>query len=249
MDPNEVILELDSGWAYYFQSKVGEQKVIPSFRYDEFGGSTLIHKACDAAQKLETEYDLGLAIARDGLWLGYIFDKHGWPVNITRMHRSGGGATWQPIDFTEEDIKGKRVLVLDSDTVTGRTIKTAVSELQKLGPESVGVLLMYDSVPIMVDTAKSILSDFDIRPALFDGANKVLELLPTSNGLELKCQIGNGAPKIEYYGDGHYLWLKCEANVPEGIKAMSLQRNFDPSAQAVVELGIRMNESSINRNI
>lgn len=94
-------------------------------------------------QEVRKSYDVGVAIATGGLYAAYLFDLAGLPIMEVEMKRKGPGASWKPREnFQGEKLAGKKVLILENDIVTGRTLRRAVRELQQYAPASIGVCFM-----------------------------------------------------------------------------------------------------------
>lgn len=85
-------------------------------------------------------YDHGVGIATGGLGLTYIMARMGLPVSIVDAHRYGKGATFS-WNGEEPDLRGKRVAVLETDVVSGRTSRRVLRELRRLRPESIDLVL------------------------------------------------------------------------------------------------------------
>lgn len=154
-------------------------------------------QACRAAQTLKTQYDLGIALATDGLWLGYVFHAHGVPTKAVKLRRMGGGATWQPIDnITPQEVEGKRILLFDNDVVTGRTIKRAVKELNRFSPEYIDLLLVYELTCLSIRAYHKWKEKWNLERGIYDLSQK-------------------------------NIWIKTRDRVPQGIrKVRTLQDNF-----------------------
>lgn len=137
----ELMNELNERYETYIASQVSKAKAktAPSFSRFHY-----LNEACGIAQKLHKDYDLGIALATDGLWLGYIAKQFDFPTLNVKMGRRFNGAIWNPIDeVCRETIEGKKIVVFDNDIVTGRTIKRAAREIKKLNPEYADLLLVY----------------------------------------------------------------------------------------------------------
>ena len=93
-----------------------------------------------AAEGLKGQYDLAIPLANGGLRLGRVFEQHSYTVKPVKLHRHGKGATWKPL-VPLGDLEGKRILLLEDDMVTGRTIRKAAQELGKHSPQVIDVLL------------------------------------------------------------------------------------------------------------
>lgn len=145
MDPNKFVSYLVEEFRRYVALKLGSNNRIPCF-YD-------VERACNAAQRLAVDYDLGIGLATSGLSLEFIFGLHGLPTKTIKLERRGRGAIWQPIDsLTDESIQDKRLILFDNDAITGRTLRRAVRELSRLAPRYIDLLLVYKSTPLMPNT-------------------------------------------------------------------------------------------------
>ncbi len=103
------------------------------------------------AYSLREQYDLCVAIAAKGLRAGYFFELFGMPLIIADTHLRRRG---QERSYTEHRwlgeiepawIRDKRIIVVDNDIVTGRTLKRVAKELSRFDPKSLAVALT-DSV-------------------------------------------------------------------------------------------------------
>lgn len=104
-----------------------------------------IARTFNPASILTPNYDVGVSIAHGGLWSAYAFDFFGLPIIIAEAHRKGKGATFRWHDSPER-IKDSRVLVLDKDAVTGRTLRRTVREIEKYSPKSLDLFFNHDPV-------------------------------------------------------------------------------------------------------
>jgi len=119
---------------------------------DEGNGSGFgyIPSLCKIARHLKGRYDVGVALARDALLLGYVFERHGLPVLVAQPSTEGiakdGEASWKSIDrIDEQTIGDKRVLVLELDVLHGRTLRTVAKELTKYSPKSLDIFFILDT--------------------------------------------------------------------------------------------------------
>ena len=177
----------------YVASKLPNSRV-PCIIYKE--------EACRAAQTLRTQYDLGIALATDGLWLGYVFQVHGFPTKAVKLRRIGRGATWEPIDpITPQEVEAKRIILFDNDVVTGRTIKRAVKEVSRFSPEYIDLLLVYEMTCL--------------NRKMYHKWKK-------------KWRLGRGT----YSSDQKDIWINTRDRVPQGIrKVRTLQHDFKLEAR------------------
>lgn len=104
-----------------------------------------IHGIFNAAANLTKNYNVGVCVAKGGLFSSYAFNVFGLPIIVTEAHRKGSSATFNWHD-NPEDIKNKRVLVIDKDVVTGRTLRRTVKEIKKYSPNSIDLFLNHDPV-------------------------------------------------------------------------------------------------------
>lgn len=96
--------------------------------------------AWKAVQELKNDYDAVVAIARDGLRMGLLFELiDELPVHVVEMYRTEESSTWNPTDSLKLD--GKSVLILEHDVRKGLTIQKAAKEIQCLKPKRVDLLL------------------------------------------------------------------------------------------------------------
>ncbi|MFO1519097.1 MAG: phosphoribosyltransferase [bacterium] len=90
---------------------------------------------------LSSEYDVFVGIARAGLFSASVADLLGLPNYAMEVHAHGRRKpTSRWVDSVgEEQISGKRVLLLDKDAVTGATVEEAVRLLAPLHPSEIGI--------------------------------------------------------------------------------------------------------------
>lgn len=123
--------------------------------HNSFYGNHYLSYAKEAAKVLRSEYDLGIGLAKDGLWLQFVFDHYGMPTKAVRLNRKGKGAIWKPIDnITREDVNNKKIILFDNDAITGRTLKRAVKELENYYPEFIDLMLIHKHTPISLSKYK-----------------------------------------------------------------------------------------------
>ena len=170
-----------------------------------------LEKVCDAAQKLEGQYDLGIGVAKKGLWSSFVFNLHGLPTRDVLVMRLGEGRFMLPISpLYRKDIEGKRILLFDNDLVTGRTIEALVGNLKPANPRSVDLLLIYGYPQFEED---------------FYG--QVKDLFPE------EAILGKT--------DDGKIVLDTSCNVPDGIdKAISLEVDFEPSKKNLVTIASKL---------
>lgn len=131
--------------------KVGEKANRNLRFYNTNAGATRMLKA---VRGLVPEYDVGVVIANDGFDMGFVAERYGLPVLVTKMNRKTQGrkdwnsegywtdVEWNPIDeFSDRTIRDKRVIVFEGDIVTGATLKKAASEIERYGPKEMDLML------------------------------------------------------------------------------------------------------------
>ncbi len=209
------------GLVKYITSKAGEGA--------SFSPPINVSEAHVAAQRLSGEYDLGIELANDGLTLGYIFHLHGFPTKAVKLGRKGRGAVWQPLeDLKERDIKDKRLLLMDIDVVTGRTLKRAVHELGKYSPQLMDLLLVHENTILNVKTYKNWRRIYNLpSPQEVWSHLDVVGYRETPVGLQLDFrQEGNWIDTLEY-GNSQIVSMNVRRNVPPQIrKTMTLSKDF-----------------------
>ncbi len=95
------------------------------------------------AQKIREQYDLGICLANGGAYAAYLFNVAGLRIMDVDMKRKGKGAVWNPKKtFKASEIPEKRVLIIENDVLTGRTLRRAVREIQRYHPKMIGVCFM-----------------------------------------------------------------------------------------------------------
>jgi len=113
---------------------------IPTWTFHE----GMLASACRAAKQLHGEYDFAIGIAKKGLWSSFVFSKLGIPTRDAVVVRDGNWRRMFPMDeITTDAVEGKKILLLDNDAVTGRTISTVLDELNGVGARQVDVLLIH----------------------------------------------------------------------------------------------------------
>jgi hypoxanthine phosphoribosyltransferase len=113
-------------------------------------GVSLILDYFAYAREISQNYDLGIAIAEGGYTTSYPFVKMGLPVMDVNMKKIGRGASWKPkSNYDSGNIPGKKVLILEDDIVTGKTLKRACREISKFNPAEIAVCLSLQSLDMI----------------------------------------------------------------------------------------------------
>src|SRR3989344_6968792 len=109
-----------------------------------------IDRSIVMAYELASKYDVGVGIAKGGLGLAYATNLFGLDTRIVESHSLYRGRIRKKTTFEAHDdisdIEGKRVLVLDNDTVRGLTLKKVGDELKKLNPDCIDVAFVHNPV-------------------------------------------------------------------------------------------------------
>jgi hypothetical protein len=128
---------------------MGEMGIMPLMNpLDVFSWSAqtdIVESAAHASMELSCDYDLGVGIAKRGLWLSYMFSRSGMETQDLLVKRFPSGCfTFKIDDFDIDRLRGCRILLFDNDAVTGSSVIAAGEHLQKLlGPERIDLLLIY----------------------------------------------------------------------------------------------------------
>jgi|GEM_PF-1937845 len=103
-----------------------------------------LESACRAANELASQYDVGIGIAKKGMWLSFIFSKLGLSSYDVLVVRNGDDRFCCPMDeLFGRMLDGKRILIFDNDAVTGITVKRIVEMIgESVTPEFVDLLLI-----------------------------------------------------------------------------------------------------------
>ncbi|MBW3019461.1 phosphoribosyltransferase [Candidatus Woesearchaeota archaeon] len=229
--------KLEEGFQHYVLEKVGPEmaeKVSPFGLFERTVGG---FKALKAIREIILEYDHGIELAKDGLFLGYLCSLYGLDTRAVKLSRRGRGATWKPLEPIP-DLNGKRVLVLDNDAITGRTLRRAGRELQSMGPKRVDLMLMFSSTPLGLDCLKKygehLLNVDEVmqksKPNVVDYDLDAGKYWSTKYQSQCKfCGDKSSCRKcswVEEY-DAHVISVDCEVNVPDTIQRRFFVSRFD----------------------
>ncbi|MFA5993049.1 MAG: phosphoribosyltransferase [Candidatus Pacearchaeota archaeon] len=102
------------------------------------------------AHSIARNYDLGIGIAKGGLPLAYMFNLFGLDIRVVESHPRYNGRMRKIPTFKAHDdisdIRGKRILVLENDTLSGKTLERVGSELVRYNPATIDVAFIYDPI-------------------------------------------------------------------------------------------------------
>ncbi len=115
---------------------------IEAPNYNQYPGH--LASAWNAVQSLISKYDTIVGIARKGLWLSFLFALEN-PSKVRELYvaRAAGRRVTAPIShFVTADVKNKRILLLDNDALTARTVAYVAGEFMKRGATHVDALFV-----------------------------------------------------------------------------------------------------------
>ncbi|MFH1393467.1 MAG: hypothetical protein ABII71_02405 [Candidatus Micrarchaeota archaeon] len=103
-----------------------------------------LESACRAAAELSGDYDVGIGIAKKGMWLSFIFSTLGLTTYDIMVVRDGGNRTMMPMDRLSPDVlDGSRVLLFDNDAITGGSANAIAALIRAAtNPKHIDVLLV-----------------------------------------------------------------------------------------------------------
>ncbi len=228
----EYLNELKTEYENYVLRKLGPEafKKTPNFyKFKSIDGKFMFEEACRAAQNVSKNYDLGISLAVDGLWLGYILEKSGFPVKAVKLKRKGNGATWKELDkLDRSEIENKKLILLDNDSITGRTIKRAANEIHKYNPEFIDLLLVFEQTPITVKTYKSFKEyNFKTIEEIFLKLN-IKEIEEVKEGIIIRYLDKYNKEEIIFKENEEFLFLlNTRTNITKEIrKIFTLEKDF-----------------------
>ncbi len=139
---------------------------IPSAVAYEFPG------VVNVASALAGKYDLGIGVAKGGLYLTFIFESFGLETKIVQCHRRGRGAifSWEE-EPKNAELEGKKLIVLENDVITGRTTRRVIRELRKYNPAQVDLALVHNPTSTEPKKGKPLFGTF--LPAVPSGYDQV----------------------------------------------------------------------------
>lgn len=126
-----------------------------------------LERACAAAKHLAPRYDLGVGIAKKGLWLSFIFSLYGVQSYDCLVLRDGERRSAHHLGYNKKkDALKKKILIFDNDAVTGLTIKSAAKHLSAARPELIDALLIYARTELKPEYYDQIKSQFKNNPTV-----------------------------------------------------------------------------------
>ncbi|MDP3882170.1 MAG: phosphoribosyltransferase [Nanoarchaeota archaeon] len=127
----------------YTAERLGFERRYNTANFNQYVG--YLERACHAAETLSSQYDLGLGVAKKGMWLSYVFSLYGLTAHDLLVARTGpvtrAGLPLTPLYST--DVPDKKILIFDNDLVTGKTVEAVAEKMIKAGAEKTDLLLIY----------------------------------------------------------------------------------------------------------
>lgn len=107
---------------------------------------------------LRSQYDIVISIAKGGLFPGEVARLLGMPVRVVEIHahRRKRPQVRLAENLKDEEIRGKRVLVVDKDTITGASVLTAQKIIGKFMPACMGAYFALPPGHLIGSSAKAI---------------------------------------------------------------------------------------------
>lgn len=143
------------------------EKLVPEIRdapnYNRYKG--YLERACCAAKRLRQNYDLGIGIAKKGLWMSYIFGKYGLTIRDILTVREGRNRFTVPLDeIYRRDITNKRIIIFENDVVTGGTLRDVSDHLRKAEPKSIDLLVVFGITRLKKEFYEQVKPEFKHDP-------------------------------------------------------------------------------------
>jgi hypoxanthine phosphoribosyltransferase len=109
------------------------------------GGLPYYIKVPKICQELKGQYDVGIGIAKGGLWSAYMFRQFGLPILLIDAHKTNGQLKWLGLDgiTLTNLLSNKRVLLFDKDVVTGETLKMVSNEIAQYSPSALDLFILH----------------------------------------------------------------------------------------------------------
>lgn len=145
-----------------------------------------LERACNAAQSLGNEYDIGIGIAKKGTWLSYVFKLHDYKTRDLIVVRIGDERIVHTLSpLVRGDVRGKRVLLMENDLITGESVKAVSESLLSRGADKVDLLLIYGYTRPSKQFYDHIKAKFKGKPKKFG------ETVSGEIVLDTRCEVPN----------------------------------------------------------
>lgn len=150
----------------YTASRLGEKLKHETPNFNRYNG--YLERACHAAETLRKDYDLGIGIARKGLWLSYVFSLYGLQTHDILIVRTDIKNRFS-IPLTplfKKDVLNKKIIVFDNDLVTGNTIERVAQGMHDAGARQTDLLLVYGNTRLTPNYFNEISHSFKHNPKI-----------------------------------------------------------------------------------
>ncbi len=158
--------KFEQGFRQYTAEILGFENRYQTANFNRYIGC--LERACHAAETLSPHYDLGIGIAKKGIWLSYIFSLYGLSTNDILVVRTGDTIRFSmPLtQLYKKDVLGKRVIIFDNDLVTGKTIERVAQGILDEGAQQTDLLLVYGNTRLSPVYFEQIKHDFRNKPKI-----------------------------------------------------------------------------------
>ena len=199
--------KFEQGFRQYTAEILGFENRYQTANFNRYIGC--LERACHAAETLSLQYDVGIGIAKKGIWLSYIFSLYGLSTHDILVFRTGDTTrfTMPLTPLYKKDVFGKRVIIFDNDLVTGKTIERVAQGMLDEGAQQTDLLLVYGNTRIS----------------------------PTYFG-QIKHNFRN-KPKVVGRTITEDIVINTKAEVPDSITCLfTLEKDFNPSRKHLTKL-------------
>ena len=122
-----------------FKKWISEMGIESACLFDVIPTANMMYHVVD------NDYDVGIGIAKGGLFLTYLSHLFELPVKIVHCHKKGRETEFNWVcEPNPQELRGKNVIVFDKDVITGRTVKRVLKEIKKYRPNRVDLALIYN---------------------------------------------------------------------------------------------------------
>ncbi len=97
-------------------------------------------KLCNMAGVLSSHYHAAISLTTDGLFMGFVFEQHGFPLSVVQAKRRDGRVDVK-LPETLRGIQDRTVLLLEDVVETGTTLAVVAQELQSFSPRRIDALI------------------------------------------------------------------------------------------------------------
>lgn len=160
--------ELNTGLRYYVGKEL-KQKINTDFSTWSTNHGfpnyliTRYFKEIHLAHHISKNYDVGIGVAKGGLFLTYLTELFGLKTKISEYHRTEDESTFKWITKTSsEELRNKRIIILEDDVYTGVTSKVISNRIMEFKPKSLDLAICYSVVefPHILDTISDLKTNF-----------------------------------------------------------------------------------------